>query len=875
MEHPVTHPDTEIAVPEPADSSATQLRKPRKAFRLFAWALGGFRSRNADDGAVATERRQRNEARKQRDEARKQRDKLGAKNAELQKELKKLKKQLAATGGKASVKKTIGTFDTKKTERKLTEVIDVLGATDTTFMKLRAEVERLESVAAAVNKKVDDAKRAVKSVRDDFRNTDSEKEKVAKYAKLAKLEKWAKEMKSRFADIGDVNFFANERKRLERSVGAAAKRAGGGQLSVTELETLTKKFVPPFAHGDLTVRCPPPSVAFLTVANDRFFVGLEGLLRSLLEVYPDLQSDIYVYHDGTMTSFAQRSLLAIYPRCRFVAETMDWFEFKAADHLNHKRVGKLGYMNVHAFAHDQYSHVVVLDSDLLILGDISELWASDDAIAVCHDFGDREYVAFSEATSDFVINSGVISVPRRYLGQAVFDEMKQVLATVETPVCPLIDRFADQKAWNLFLANKPKRVLPVNYNCNVRYVAKHMDGYFEGVRILHFAGPKPWNSTEFVAEEYVSTNDSSALTYHELWRSAYRKARYSGRLAEYRKTFANLRTTPVRASSGTDRSTCFLVGNGPSIANTDLDVLADFEKICFNWFVLHEGFDEVRPEHLVLASHMFFGGWNTLNPRFPDGYLEKLLAKKHRPVIWTSFYFKPLFEELGLDKEFECNYLLFEKPFKKFVDRLGRAAMDLQGYLTDGRTGVISFGVPIARHLGFQRIALVGCDSSYNRPETNTNYFYASALHTSPSTQESSLTATWTDSGPGQFIYSVVREQLEAEGREFLDATVNGALQTVPKLDVPGLVKALHVPDDLPASSSTSEGDLDFKATPESQDFAFDFKPIPEGQGFVFDFEPSATDRDLGSQHHLDGALAAESEAAKAQREPVGLAVAE
>jgi len=87
-----------------------------------------------------------------------------------------------------------------------------------------------------------------------------------------------------------------------------------------------------------------------------------------------------------------------------------------------------------------------------------------------------------------------------------------------------------------------------------------------------------------------------------------------------------------------------LIGNGPSLKQTDLSLFDGFEKFVFNWFVHHEDFDRVAPDHLVLASHMFYGGWHTARPSIPPSFLAALTAHAHRPRIWTSYYFRDLIE---------------------------------------------------------------------------------------------------------------------------------------------------------------------------------------------------------------------------------------
>jgi lipopolysaccharide biosynthesis glycosyltransferase len=440
-------------------------------------------------------------------------------------------------------------------------------------------------------------------------------------------------------------------------------------------------------------------------------------------------------------------------------------------------------MNIFGLTLEQYERVILLDSDILIIDDISALWQGDDFV-VCYDCGDREYVAKSNYTSDFVFNSGVISIPKKHIGAAAFAEMKAIVMDSAREVCPLIDRFADQKAWNIFLRTRAKTVAAVNYNCNIKYVINSLGGRTEGVSIIHFAGPKPWAHKDYIHESLVEVRASKAARFDKLWLDHYRRLLYKTRLEQFRTYHdTTLRRSPVRNRlEDPGAGTCFMIGNGPSIQRTDMSILQDYEKFCYNWFILHKEFDIIRPEHLVLASHMFFGGWNVQEPKFPEGYYEKLMELKHRPVIWTSFVNREFFTNIGLDREFEVNYLMFEKPFKRFVDRVGVFRCDPSSFQDDARTGVISVGMVAASAMGFKRIALVGCDASYNRATSNSNYFYDEKLHTSLQTRSDSLTSTWEDGGRGQYVYKLAYEGLAERGIELVDCTVDGEIQHVPKV---------------------------------------------------------------------------------------------
>lgn len=580
------------------------------------------------------------------------------------------------------------------------------------------------------------------------------------------------------------NYYKNEKLRVERQQ-ALSKLPSNTGTKYQDIEILNKRRAARIEKTDYKITPPTSKVAFLTVGNDKFLPGLEGLLLSLTNIYTDLTSDVYIYHDGTLTDFSQKRLTEIYPNTQFIEDDMSWLELVNQTSENHQRIGKLGYMNINALKYSQYDHMVVLDSDMLIQQDISHLWQDDESIKFCYDIGDREYAAFTEYTDDYIINSGMLSIPKRYLSHTYFKEMQSIVADTHTIDCQILQRFADQKAWNVFLKNKQKKELPTNFNCNIKYTKKHCKGYIDFISILHFTGKKPWLKSEYIDNKFEEKTKPSGLAFHYLWEINYRKL-----LAKHRiNLFHNLCGGKLKKleKTGLDNE-LILVGNGPSLKKVDFNKLKNKTKIAFNWFVNHEDFDEIKIDHLVIASHMLFGGWNTQNPTFPAEYLEKLRKHKHKPKLWTSFYFKPLFIELGLEEEFDCNYLLFEKPFKEFIDQRGMTELDAFSFLDDGRTGVITFGMTIAKLAKYKTVYLIGCDSNYSgNPEEN--YFYSSKEHTSMSTNKSSLNETWLSDSYGQYCYNVAHDALAREDIELFDCTIDGKLSTIPKKDISELYK--------------------------------------------------------------------------------------
>ncbi len=418
---------------------------------------------------------------------------------------------------------------------------------------------------------------------------------------------------------------------------AARLRSSGRppeSLRRSELELLGALHWPQRHHTLLEACDPGPDVAFLTVANDRFARGLEALLLSLRAVYPMLTAPVVVAHDGSLGPFLQRRLGAIHPRLEFVQPEPAWAAGLPRDSRNRQRIGLLGYLNSHALSLRGYRRVLVLDSDLLITGALDPLWAEGEAFRAVPDCGDRPWAAVSSHTGRPVLNSGVLSVPGSALTPALEGRLEALIRRAGEPVCPLLDRFADQKVWNQLLADQDVELLPLNFNCNVKYLVQYLGGCAEGLSVVHFAGPKPWLTWPWVAPE-PGEQRAGAVGDHLFWNRHYRQQLMAWRLqllAEHRAAAPPL---PV----------------GPALLACDPRALAGAGGRSF---------------HLLLAAPQLFGeGWPD-QARWPEGWpaaLNSLAAPENPLQLWAPLEWEPALRDLPLPAGAQWRWLLIEAPF--------------------------------------------------------------------------------------------------------------------------------------------------------------------------------------------------------------------
>lgn len=515
-------------------------------------------------------------------------------------------------------------------------------------------------------------------------------------------------------------------------------------------------------------QAPGKDVAFATWVDDHDRIGLEALLVSLIAVYPTFASTVYVVHDNSLSSLSRHRLSGIHAGVVFVR--VPKVEGRAL-----ALAAASAILTIEA-----PERVVVIAPDSVVLQDISPLWTGTARVRAAIHTGENPFGSRGP-TGKPVIDGGVVSVPR---GSRNAESVARAEEFFRGPGAGSTGAAAFDGFWRAVAPDLT--VISSTFNAHPLLVGKYFPTLLSQVSLLRVTGLMPWGHLLHADDQ--RTGDRKRRNrgkrdfplLYSLWSQLY----VSGIARSRVRQFRDEQGESLDAIAGTlgDRP-AVMIGNGPSLAETDLGLFDGFEKFAFNWFVNHEQFDEVKPDHLVLASGFFFGGWNTLAPSFPEGFLDKLTRHEHKPKLWVIYYFRDLIESTPELADYEVEYFLLEKPFNRPFDKTGTPQLDIWSPLAATNTGVLAAGIPAAVHMGARRIALVGCDSNYSSPTGS--YFYASEEHTSVASTGDELANTWAAAdGPGQFAYLRFTQELASRGIQLVDATVGGALVTVPKIPI-------------------------------------------------------------------------------------------
>lgn len=514
-------------------------------------------------------------------------------------------------------------------------------------------------------------------------------------------------------------------------------------------------------------------VAFVFAATDKFLTGFEAAILSLRRVHPEATDKIFLVHDGSVSNFFKTRLSEMGFKITYVEAALNLIETAMqapSEAENHKRVGKYGYMNLEALRITGFDRVIIFDTDLLFLGRLDGLWKgdTDEDFRVIADIGERPIADHSELTGHPVFNSGVISIPGKFCSQERWEDALEKLREYADVRCSQLDRFADQRFWNIYLHQQSMNVSYVSQslNANRKLIEKFYQDSFADVSVIHYTGSKPW--FEFESRDLVTAEDLGAArklrrkfpSMNSVWIRSYKIDLRDERIDSFSQRMNHSLRDLKDMQEG---EKILLIGNGPSLKKLDFSSVASAYKIAFNWFPRHDDFDRIKVDDLVILSHMFFGGWQSKSPSVPKAFIDLMKERSWKPRLWFPYYFSPLIDRSELSKTHEICYLLYEKPFKHFSDDTNAFQHSVYDFLSDTRTSVTAGGVPLALHLGASEIYLVGCDGSYADKESP-KHFYSDDRHGSLETPQNSLDRVWVENGPAHTSFKVVARTLEEFG---------------------------------------------------------------------------------------------------------------
>jgi hypothetical protein len=205
---------------------------------------------------------------------------------------------------------------------------------------------------------------------------------------------------------------------------------------------------------------------------------------------------------------------------------------------------------------------------------------------------------------------------------------------------------------------------------------------------------------------------------------------------------------------------CFIIGNGPSLKNTDLSLLRDEWTIGMNRFYM------VFPELGFTTSYYL-----SVNSLVIEQCAEDIRALPSPKFIsWRS---RNLIQPTS-----DLMFLHTTYSGPKF-------ARDARQRMWEGAT-VTYVALQLAFHMGFDRVILIGVDHSFvtqGKPNTTITSQGDDPNHFHTGYFGKGFRWQLPDLETSERAYRLARQAYEQAGRQVLDATVGGKLKVFPKTD--------------------------------------------------------------------------------------------
>lgn len=209
---------------------------------------------------------------------------------------------------------------------------------------------------------------------------------------------------------------------------------------------------------------------------------------------------------------------------------------------------------------------------------------------------------------------------------------------------------------------------------------------------------------------------------------------------------------------------CFIIGNGPSLKNTDLTKLKNEFTFGMNRFYL--AFPELGFKTSLLL---------TVNDLVIEQCAEDIRALPIPTFVsWRGRKWIQPAENL--------HYLYTSYQLPGF-------SKDASGRLWEGAT-VTYVAMQLAYYMGFKQVVLIGVDHNFTtqgKPNTTVVSGGDDPNHFNASYFGKGFRWQLPDLDTSELAYTMAREAYHTEGREIIDATVGGKLTVFPKVDYESL----------------------------------------------------------------------------------------
>ena len=243
------------------------------------------------------------------------------------------------------------------------------------------------------------------------------------------------------------------------------------------------------------------SIAFCSLIDDDYAIGLMALLKSLRQFNPEISLPFLVYHGTPLSPNLTAELERLYTPIRFLA--VDPEPYRKCRFSSYRRWGVSPAWRYEIFRQSDFDRLIYIDADMLVTGDISPLLAFQGSLGACP-LPPGEGMELRHAGG---FNAGLMSIDKSLRTPEVWSELLRV---------------AESRPWsgNQIVLNivLGKLYQPLSNIFNLTTCEVTFDNLCDA-RILHYVGwQKPWHEPAFDPYQLEKAGSEICERLLTIWR---------------------------------------------------------------------------------------------------------------------------------------------------------------------------------------------------------------------------------------------------------------------------------------------------------------------------------------------------------------------
>jgi lipopolysaccharide biosynthesis glycosyltransferase len=274
-------------------------------------------------------------------------------------------------------------------------------------------------------------------------------------------------------------------------------------------------------------RVLPERYALTTILNNPFADHFYVFINSFLENNPWFNGDLIIMYSDELSPLSDEKIneLQLFYRKTIFKKIDTTGHYNDVINLFKSKISKNFHrfvpsvLTIETFNLIDYDKVLYLDSDMLVVNSLRDLYLIDHDIAVTRDTSSyiRKAIIKKAGSDDVLLNGGFLLLSGSFMRSA--QHVKNMLNLFPKLTNP---KFLDQSLLNEYFKDFDVLFLSSDYNllkrCFDDTKAAELSNSLKDIKVIHYVGEKPWNIKQKEFEKNYKAIEKLWLDYSKKYR---------------------------------------------------------------------------------------------------------------------------------------------------------------------------------------------------------------------------------------------------------------------------------------------------------------------------------------------------------------------